>query len=134
MVDYNRLARTSERLITKNGRLITFKKPDPNAPPADPQKPWNGPDPNAPMLELPLRAVFAPPNTVRQFGLTALGKGYEVEDLFAFVEQILILFPGENDVTEYPIVTDEGKDYNLVAYQLLRPANRSLVAFVGIRR
>lgn len=132
MVDYTRLARTAERLIRKNGREIIFKKPD--LTPLDPLKPWNGPDPSAPPVELPLMAVFAPPNTVRQFGLTALGTGHEVSDLFMYVQKLFILFPGENDITQFPICVDEGIEYNLVAYQLLRPANKNLVAFVGTRR
>ena len=134
MVDYTRLARTAERLIRKNGREIIFKKPNPSALPVDPNKPWNGKNPSSPMILLPLRAVFAPPNTVRQFGLNALGEGSEILDLFSFVQQIFILFPGENDITQYPIVEDRGKDYNLIGYQLLRPADNNLLAFVGTRR
>ena len=134
MVDYNRLARTAERLIRKNGREIIFKKPDPSASPIDPDKPWNGKNPATPMIRLPLMAVFAPPNTVRQFGLSALGEGSDIRDLFSFVQHIFILFPGENDITQYPIVEDQGKDYNLVGYQLLQPADQKLLAFVGTRR
>lgn len=134
MVDYTRLAATAERLIRKNGREIVFKKPDPSASPVDPDKPWNGKNPATPMIRLPLRAVFAPPNTVRQFGLSALGEGSDIRDLFSFVQHIFILFPGENDITQYPIIEDQGKDYNLVGYQLLQPADQKLLAFVGTRR
>jgi hypothetical protein len=131
MVDYTRLAVTSERLIRKNGREITFRKPD--LTPMDPLKPWNGPDPLS-FTELTLPAVFVPPNTVRQFGLTALGTGHEVSDLFSYIHKLFILFPGENDITKFPILIDEGIEFNLVAYQLLRPANLNLLAFVGARR
>ena len=131
MVDQTRLAATSERLIRKNGRNITFRKP--SLTPLDADKPWNGPNP-ASFTELVLPAVFVPPNTVRQFGLTALGTGHEVDDLFSYVHKLFILFPGENDITQYPILVDEDLEFNLVAYQLLRPANLNLLAFVGARR
>lgn len=131
MVDYTRLAATSERLIRKNGREITFRKP--SLTPVDATKPWNGPNP-ASFTQITLPAVFVPPNTVRQFGLTALGTGHEVVDLFSYIHKLFILFPGENDITEYPIIIDEGLQFNVVAYQLLRPANNNLLAFVGARR
>ena len=130
MVDYTRLAATAERLIRKNGRLVQFKRKS-NVP-LDPSQPWNGSVHDFDILELP--AVFAPPNTVRQFGLTALGEGHEVEDLFSFVQQIFIISPGENDISTYQIMTDRGVDYNIVGYQLLRPADANLLAFVGTRR
>lgn len=131
MVDYTKLAATSLRLITKNGRAVIFRRPDLS--PMDPAKPWNGPDPNA-FDEVTLRAIFVPPNTVRQFGLTALGTGHEVEDLFSYIHKLFILFPGENDITKYPVLVDEGIEFNVVGYQLLRPANLNLLAFVGARR
>jgi hypothetical protein len=131
MVDYVRLAATSERLIRKNGTEITFRKPNLTA--LDPLKPWNGPNPES-YTEITLQAVFVPPNTVRQFGLTALGTGHDVVDLFSYIHKLFILFPGENDITQYPILIDQGLEFNLVAYQLLRPANNNLLAFVGARR
>lgn len=131
MVDYVRLAATSERLIRKNGREIIFRQP--SLTPIDPAKPWNGPNP-ASFTEVTLPAIFVPPNTVRQFGLTALGTGHEVSDLFSYIHKLFILFPGENDITKFPILIDEEIEFNVVAYQLLRPANLNLLAFVGARR
>lgn len=132
MVDYVRLQRTAERLITKNGRMITFLRP--SRIPGDPAKPWNGPDRTGEMDELSLRAVFAPPNTVRQFGLTALGEGSDITDLFSFVQQIAIVFPGEHDLRQYTIIRDQGIDWNMIAFQLLQPADLKMVAFIGTRR
>jgi hypothetical protein len=131
MVDYTKIAETAERMIGKNGREIIFRKPD--LTPLDANKPWNGPDPDE-YTEITLKAVFVPPNTVRQFGLTALGAGHEVSDLFSYIHKLFILFPGENDITQYPILIDEGIEFNLVGYQLLRPANLNVLAFVGARR
>lgn len=132
MVNYVRLAATSRRLIEKNGRDIQFFKP--SSAPASPSKPWNGPISLDPDDSVTLKAVFAPPNTVRQFGLTALGEGTQYDDLFSFVETICIFFPGENDIRQFKFVRDASVDWNVVAFQLLKPADIQLVGYLGLRR
>lgn len=102
MPDYTRLAATAARLIKNNGRSITFVKLDET--PADPTEPWNGPASSD--TTLALNGVFVPPNTVRQFGLSALGEGTEFRDLVTFSEQVIITAQGENDLREYTKVID----------------------------
>lgn len=132
MVNYVRLSATSERLITKNGRDITFYKVSSN--PGEVTKPWNGPASLNPIDSVTLKGVFAPPNTVRQFGLTALGEGLQVDDVFTFVETICIFFPGDHDIKQFRFVEDRGSRWNVVAFQLLRPADLQLVGYLGLRR
>ena len=130
MVDYVKLAAVAERLVRQNGREITFVKKERTA--ADPSRPWKGPVDGEELL--PLYGVFVPPNTVRQFGLSALGEGTEFVDLIAFSEQVAIVFPGENDLRQYTTIRDNGVNWNMIAMQLLQPAGIKLLAFVGTRR
>jgi hypothetical protein len=131
VVDYSRLATTAARLIQSNGRSITFVKLSEAV--DDPAKPWNGPGAGA-ETTLALNGVFVPPNTVRQFGLSALGEGTEFRDLVTFSEQIIITAQGENDLREYSSVVDRDDRWGIIGLQVLRPGDTSLIAFVGVRR
>lgn len=132
MVDYVKLAGVAERLVRQNGREITFVR-RPIAP-VDPLRPWRGPDNTLDDETFVTRGVFVPPNTVRQFGLSALGEGTEFIDLIAFSEQIAIVFPGTEDLRQYKTIRDNGINWNMVGLQLLQPAEVKLLAFVGTRR
>lgn len=130
MVNYVSLAATAKRLITKNGRQITFV----TSPPKNADRPWKVDETDFVPEEVPLMGVFAPPNMVRQFGLSALGEGTEVDDLFTFVQTIAIVYPEQEDIRRFSVVRDQGMDWNMVAFQLLRPADLPIVAYVGLRR
>jgi hypothetical protein len=130
MVDYVRLAATAQRLITNSGRTITLVQPGLTA--LDPAKPWDGPGPAE--TKLPIPGTFVPPNTVRQFGLTALGKGTEFQDLIAFSEQIIIAYPGSADVSKFVFVRDGNIDWNIIGVQSLTPGDTQILAFIGVRR
>jgi len=130
MVDYVKLAATAERLIAANGRLITFvRKPEVAA---DPDKPW-GTQTGADII-FETSSVFVPPNTVRQFGLTALGQGTEFDDLITFSDYIGIFFPGTQDTRQYTHVVDGAETFGIIGLQILKPADVQLLGFVGIRR
>ena len=127
MVDYVKLAATSERLIAANGRTITFTRK--SGVPADPTEPWGaqaGPD-----VTFTTSSVFVPPNTVRQFGLTALGQGTEFDDLITFSDYIGIFFPGTIDCRQFSHVIDGAETFGV---QILKPGSVQLLGFVGIRR
>jgi hypothetical protein len=132
MVDYTRLAATAERLINKNGREVTFVKK--STTPLDPTKPWKGSSTSATETTLVRRAVFVPPNQVRIFGLSALGEATQFVDMIAFCEQIAIVFPDENDLKEYQTLRDGSINWNIMALQLLKPADKQILAFIGTRR
>lgn len=131
MVDYVRLQATAQRLIEKNGRQIQFVRLNENA--SNTNRPWKGP-PTGGETTLDLRGVFVPPNTVRQFGLTALGEGTEVDDLVTMSEQIIITAQGDNDLRIYTEVVDRSERWGIIGLQVLRPADVTLLAFVGVRR
>lgn len=133
-VDYDKLAATAKRLIAENGRDIILERIITT--PADATKPWKGNN-GVPGTPYETRGVFAPPAAVRQFGLPSLGQGTEFQDFMSFSEQVCILFPDTNDLRDYVKVreADPGSPkWGIVGYQLLRPAEVSVLAFLGLRR
>lgn len=131
MVNYVRLVQTASRLIANNGRAIQFFKF--NEIPNDSNQPWKGPAISGEQT-LELNGVFVPPNTVREFGLSALGEGTGFEDLIAFSQQVIIVAQGENDLREYTTVIDRDQRWGIVGLQVLRPGNTTVLGFVGVRR
>lgn len=131
MVDYNRLSQTAERLIRNNGRSISFIKL--NETPQNSNRPWKGPGAGG-ETKVAMNGVFVPPNTVRQFGLTALGEGTEFKDLITFSQQIIIVAQGNNDLREFTSVEDANVRWGIIGIQVLRPGDVALLGFVGVRR
>lgn len=131
--DYVKLAAKAQTLITNAGRTITLVRP--NETPADPTQPWNGP-PAAPAGEttLDLPGVQLLPNAVRIFGLSALGDANEFRGLVTYAELVYVVFQGEADLSEYTFVRDGGVDYQIEATQELKPADTTLLGFIGVRR
>jgi hypothetical protein len=78
--------------------------------------------------------VFVPPNTVRQFGLSALGQGTEFDDLITFSDYIAIFFPGTTDCRQFSKVQDGSEEFGIIGLQILKPGDVQLLGFVGIRR
>lgn len=130
MVDFVRLAATADRLTRANGRAFTMIRQSKTD--ADSNKPWGAV--TGAETTLDLNGVFVPPNTVRQFGLTALGQGTQIVDLVNKSEQIIITYPGENDLRQYQEVLDGGVRWGIVGLQVLRPATTYMLAFIGVRR
>lgn len=128
--DYAGLKTTVDELMTEFGRSVTLRRTDRT--PADPSQPWRGPaNPGTP-VDLALDAVFVPPNTVRQFGLSALGEGTETVDLLRFSEQIVIIAQ-DVDIRGYDQLIDT-VTWRIVAYQVLRPGDVYMLGFLGVRR
>lgn len=131
MVDYVKLSATATRLLMKNGRTINLIRKDQTA--ADPAKPWDGTGVADTLT--PIKAIFVPPNTVRQFGLTALGHGTEFEDLIARSEQIAIVNPKVLELRDYIKVQEaDFTEWGIIGLQVLKPGDIQLLAFIGIRR
>jgi len=131
MVDYDRLSATALRLLSANGRAITFIKF--NQTPIDVTKPWNGPATGG-EVELELNGVFMSPNSLRQFGLPALSRGTEFVDLVTHSEQIIVVNPQSVDINEYTEVRDGSERWGILGTQILRPGPTTVLAYVGVRR
>jgi len=129
---YASKAATALRLINKRGSSIELIKLDETA--ANSARPWKGPPLTPTEGTLPLKGVFVPPNTVRQFGLSALGLGTQLEDMISMSEQVIIVAQGEVDIREYTEVLDSGSRWGIFASQVLKPGDVTLLGFLGVRR
>lgn len=130
--DYATLKTTVDALMTEFGRSVTLEQRSRAANNA--AEPWKGPDPVAdPNASLTTDAVFVPPNTVRQFGLTALGEGTEMIDLVRFSEQIVIIAQ-DADIRGYDTLVDGNVDWSIWGFQVLRPGDIYMLSFLGVRR
>ncbi len=132
MVDYVKLSATALRLISNNGRTVELVRKD--QAPGDVTKPWNGPADATDALTT-IRAVFVPPNTVRQFGLTALGQGTEFEEMITRSEHIAIVNPEELELRQFIKLKEaDGTEWGFTGIQVLKPGDIQLLAFIGVRR
>lgn len=130
-INYTKLAAKAQKLITDAGRSITLVRK--NETPVDPAKPWNG-SIVSPETTLVVPAVQLLPNAVRVFGLSALGDASKLDGLLSVSEYVYILFQGEADLHQFTFVRDGGIDFNIEATQALKPANTTLLGFIGVRR
>lgn len=128
--DYSEVIAVADELTQEFGRQVTFVRD--NETPDDANKPWGGS--TGADTTVDLWGVFVPPNTVRQFGVTALGQGTEWKDLIAFSEQIAIVYPGVNDLRNFTYMQDGAERWNIIGLQVLKPAADNVLAFVGVRR
>lgn len=129
-VDYTALASKAQELVTAFGRTVTLVRF--NETPDDPTKPWLGSTGSETTLEVP--AIQLLPNQVRVFGLSALGEAGKLDGLISISELVYVIFQGENDLRQYTIVRDDGVDYHIEATQALKPANTTLLGYIGVRR
>jgi len=132
MVDYVKLSATAKRLIEANGRVITLIQD--NKVPASAAEPWKGATPGTETISS-ISGVFVPPNTVRQFGLTSLGKGTEMIDMIDRSEQIAIVNPETRELAQFSHLQEaDGTRWGIIGLQILKPADIQLLAFIGVRR
>ncbi len=131
--DYESMQVTVAALLLKFGREIVLKAKERS--PADSDQPWDGPSGGAPDASTTVNAVFVPPNTVRQFGLTALGTGTEFIDQLKFSESVIIGFAGDGvDIRIYNKVVDDAQDWGILASQVLKPGDNEMLFYLAVRR
>jgi len=126
---YNGIAATASDLITRFGRDVTFVAKRTTEPASEPWKANTGGE-----TTIALKGAFAPPNTVRQFGVTSLGLGTEFENMLQKSEQIIIVNSGDNDMRDYHVARDGGIDWGIIGIQQLKPGNVGILSFVLVRR
>ena len=135
-MDYVKLLVKVNKLIVKNGRSVTFWRE--GRADIDPSKPWKGPmqeiDGGDSKVTFVTKGVFVPPNTVREFGITSLGEGTLVDSMISMSQEIVIIAGTEIDLKQFKMLTDGPRDWGIRAIQVLRPADISVLAFVGVRR
>lgn len=130
MVETASVIATAQRLITANGRSVTFVEF--NSTPGDVAKPWNGPtNPRTtPDSTLTVDAVFVPPSSAASLGLKA-----ETSDLMKRSEQVMIVSPGASaDLSIYQEIIDGSDRWKIVGTETLKPGDDVLLNYVGVRR
>jgi hypothetical protein len=129
VVDFAPLLATAQRLISENGRSVTFIRHDETL--ADPLQPWLGPaDPRAtPDASLALDAVFVEPSSAVKLGIAS-----ETDDLILNSEQIMIVAPTATDLKQFQEVIDETIYWKITEMTTLRPGTLAVVSFVGVKR
>lgn len=131
-VDYEALAATARALVEANGRQVTLRKLATT--PADASKPWRGatnPASPAAASATPY-GVAVPPSSA-----TSLGMSTQDNDLVKRSEQIFIITPVDGETADYSDMTelvDGSEPYRIIGVEKLRPANTTLLYFIGVAR
>lgn len=131
-VDYDAIAATARALVEANGRQVTLRAF--NNTPSDGAKPWRG-NTNpvaAPSASATPYGVAVPPSSA-----TSLGMSTQDNDLVKRSEQIFIITPvgGETlDYSDMNELVDGTVPYRIVGVEKLRPANVTLLYFIGVAR
>lgn len=115
----------ADRLISKHGRVVTFKRI--NSTPADATKPWKGT--SSPSISIgPLKAAFVP------FRGFEFGSVFEDSELFKEVQEICLVSASGGDLETCHLVTDNGADYKIEWVQRLCPGDQKILYAIGINR
>lgn len=115
-----------ERLIAKNGRLVTIIIPD--TIPEDTDKPWKGSGHHSD-THIVQKGVFIPSYVAQKdFGLSL-----DLEDLVAKCEQF-VLFSGINKLTNAKFIMDGSVKWRVTFLSELRPAEHELFYAIGVAR
>ena len=130
--NYIRARNKAQELITRFGRQITLVRPTQIK--QNPDRPWKGPDQTVPPQILVIPGIQLLPNQVRVFQLSALGEASMLEGAILVSELVYIVFQGETDIRDFSFVEDNGVKYHINATQALKPADITLLGYIGVRR
>jgi hypothetical protein len=128
MADHQEFVDLALELIKEEGREITFQKLSKVA--ADPLKPWQGVA-GAPVVSdtQKAHAVFVPAFESR-FGRDVISKG----DLRR-CEEVCLVHPTAKDLELFDAILDtDGKRWAIVWIQVLKPADKVCLYYVGVKR
>lgn len=131
-IDYAAIAATACALVEANGRQVTLRRF--NTTPSDGAKPWRG-NTNpvaAPAASATPYGVAVPPSSA-----TSLGMSTQDNDLVKRSEQIFIITPVNGETEDYSTMNelvDGTEPYRVVGVEKLRPADVTLLYFVGVAR
>jgi hypothetical protein len=131
-IDYAAVAATARALVEANGRQVTLRRFNTTA--SDAGKPWRG-NTNpvaAPAASATPYGVAVPPSSA-----TSLGMSTQDNDLVKRSEQIFIITPVGGETEDYSTMNelvDGTEPYRIVGVEKLRPADVTLLYFVGVVR
>lgn len=127
-MDYAKIVKLVQRLITKNGRECTLRKLSSVA--ADPAKPWKGPGTPSVASETTLRGVFVPATG------DSLGREFVSDELLKRVSEVLLVAPDDagTDFSIFDTLIDDSLQWKIEWVYVLRPADLTLLYAYGVKR
>ena len=128
MVDILSLLATAQRLITENGRSVTFV--DHSEVLSNTSKPWLGPTSarTPPKATLVIDAVFVEPALASKFGVE-----FETEDLIKNAKQIMMVST-TTDLSIFEEVIDGEIYWKIIGLEILKPGKIAILEFVLVAR
>lgn len=133
MVDYIKLATTALRLVEGAGRDVTFRRLN-RTTLDDAAKPWRG---TATPRAAVAASVTASAVAIHPSEASLLGIATEDSELIKRSDQILIVALGAtstDDLSTFEEVLDGTTLWKIVRVDTLRPADTTLLYFVGVKR
>lgn len=131
MVDYSPQIALAKRLVRAKGRQVTLQRLSRVA--TDPAKPWRASDQSVLDAEAPLTVVAVPPSSASSLGLR-----WDDADPSKSLEQILIAEVGETHPEELGsfdrVLDSDGSVWRINFVEQLRPAEQSILYFLGVAR
>lgn len=127
-INYTKMKALSQRLISQNGRTMTFVQILPYV--GDPSKPWRGDSAarTTPTVTLDKIAVVLEPSTNIRVGETTI-----VDDLLKNNDKV-IMVDGEDALSQYHEVIDNEERYRINFIYTLKPGLVLLYHLVGLKR
>lgn len=128
MVDYVRLAATAKRLVEANGRDLSFVRLAET--PTDPAEPWRGKTAPREAATVVLGSgVAVPPSSATTLGI------HVMDDHFLKRSDQILICVAEEEIDNFDEVIDEGSTvWKIEGVEKLRPAETTLLYFVGVKR
>ena len=118
----------AQRLITKNGRSVTFQRLSATA--ADATKPWKGPGTPTVAQTQAVDAVFLPAN-----GSVDLGKLGIDKELLKRVEQVcMVAGITGTDLSTFSTILDSSSRFKIDWYRELKPSDGVVLYVFGVSR
>jgi len=132
LLDYVAIAKVAETLIAGSGRTVTILKF--NESEQDPAKPWKGSsNPRLlPDFEVTTIATFVNPSSAVNLGIAT-----ESSELVKNSEKIMLVAPGATIIEDLRLadeVQDEDLRWKVVGVTTLKPADKILLYYIGVKR
>lgn len=128
-IDYESLALVVRQLLADNGRVVTLNQL--NNVPANPAQPWRNvsTDVRTAVATLEVSAVFVEPSS-----LDTLGKDYVSPEFLKRIEQLAFVST-DTRLDDFDEMVDfDGTRWNIVEMTELRPGQKSMLYFIGVKK
>lgn len=126
-MDYARAQALALKLITKNGKAITFQRLDATV--ADPNKPWKGAGEPTVAQSVNTVAVSLPHASLVDLGFNSVD-----DELLKRTEQVLLVPGGATDLEPFTNVLDQGVRWGVTWVRTLKPADVTVLYAFGVKR